>query len=198
MSSDLTALAEKLFANCTRDENGCFIWQAGVTTGGYGHLRWRGKNIGTHRAALMIKLGRDIAPGMQANHICIDQRRCCRPGHVYEGTPDDNMKDKANAGRAVYTSGEECGSSWLSEAQVQEIRWLLFEGRLTQRQIAELYGVSRATPGDIKTKKSWAYLPEPDYTVANAAEIIRDIHIRRGLYQQPFRRRFGGGFRRHF
>jgi hypothetical protein len=44
-----------------------------------------------HRLSLMIKLGRDIAPGMNANHTC-HRRNCVNQNHLYEGTQAEKMR----------------------------------------------------------------------------------------------------------
>lgn len=46
----------------------------------------------------------------------------------------------------------------LTESCVRRIRVLLAEGRLQQKVIAEMFGVSAATITDIKTEKSWSWL----------------------------------------
>lgn len=54
--------------------------------------------IGAHRVALELKLGRPIKPGYLACHSC-DNRICCNPEHLWEGTPRDNALDSKAKGR---------------------------------------------------------------------------------------------------
>lgn len=51
------------------------------------------------RVVLAETLGRPIAPDMYACHTC-DNRACLNPQHIYEGTPQQNGRDKAARGRA--------------------------------------------------------------------------------------------------
>lgn len=51
------------------------------------HMRW------ASRAALTIKLGRDIRPNYEACHTC-DNVWCVNLNHVYEGLPTSNRFDQ--------------------------------------------------------------------------------------------------------
>jgi DNA-binding transcriptional regulator YiaG len=52
--------------------------------------------------------------------------------------------------------GERNGSSRLSEDQVREIRSL--RGRVSQRKIAQTFGIAQMTVSDIQRRKSWPWL----------------------------------------
>lgn len=69
------------------------------TPQGYGILRDAdGRLQYAHRIALATALGRPIADGMLVRHRC-DYPRCCRPAHLVEGTPADNVADMVERGR---------------------------------------------------------------------------------------------------
>ena len=53
-----------------------------------------------------------------------------------------------------YVRGEKVKSSKLTEAKVLEIR----SATGTQNEIAELFGISRATVGNIKARKRWSHV----------------------------------------
>lgn len=74
----------------------------------------RGRTVGVARLALAEALGRPIAPAMQALHTC-DNRACINPSHLYEGTPADNGRDKAD--RKRYTA-DPIPASWTNERVV--------------------------------------------------------------------------------
>lgn len=74
-------------------------------------------------------------PVGQLNHYC-DDARCWNPLHVYDGTQQENMRDRAVRGTAW--------NQKLSDADVREIRRLRADGMLC-REIAERFGVRHAT-----------------------------------------------------
>lgn len=87
----------------------CWPWLGAVNTDGYGVIRGEpetdpetGKRTSAlllaHRVALSLALGRPLGEGMLANHKC-DNPTCCRPRHLYEGTPQQNVDDMIESGR---------------------------------------------------------------------------------------------------
>ena len=83
------------------DGDWCLEWVRAKNQNGYGRLQW-GRNIEVaSRAALAIKLGRPIAPGMWALHTC-DNPPCIRPEHLFEGTPKENADDMTDKQRAYW------------------------------------------------------------------------------------------------
>lgn len=70
------------------------------------------------------------------------------------GTRKDNEFDKIRHDKT--NRGQRNGRSKLTSDQVIKIRELLFMGDLLQRQIAEMFSVSRMTISDIKGGRSWA------------------------------------------
>jgi hypothetical protein len=161
----------------------CHPWTAGRTCG-YGKFDVRGKTLRANRIALELKLGRPIAPGMEALHTC-DHRECCNPAHLYEGTHQQNMDDKTARGRCatgdrhgsrthpnalprgsdhhwnlrpeLRVVGERHGSAKLTENQVRQIRQLDEDG-ITQPELAAYFGVSRTQIRNIVRKKGWKHL----------------------------------------
>lgn len=79
------------------DENGCRVWTASRHRLGYGHFRLNGKVEASHRVAFLLHHGRE--PEDCLLHSC-DNRACCEPSHLREGSHKDNMEECALRGRS--------------------------------------------------------------------------------------------------
>lgn len=90
---------------------GCINWDGVKNNIGYGFIGWTTAGMPTgvpghhgmmtvHRAALAIKLGRDIAPGMNANHTC-HNKLCVNPDHLEEGTQREKIHSMINSGMTI-------------------------------------------------------------------------------------------------
>lgn len=86
--------------------DGCWPYR-GALVRGYGRfvLSWdrpgngaRVKIVRAHRYAFRLARGRDPLPGLDLCHRC-DNRACCNPAHLWEGTRRDNMQDASRKGR---------------------------------------------------------------------------------------------------
>lgn len=69
------------------------------------------------------------------------------------GTRRDNESDKIRHNKT--NRGQRNGRSKLTLDQVAEIRKLLLQGNLLQKQIAKMFNITRMTISDIKGKRSW-------------------------------------------
>ena len=100
----LTAREAKqlLKANCTIDENGCWLWNLNTFKNGYGRLSCRAvRAIGfgisrVHIVAYLLWNG-EVPEGKFVCHSC-DVKRCFNPKHLWLGTNHDNQKDAVNKG----------------------------------------------------------------------------------------------------
>lgn len=96
---DMT-VAERLdHVGYTVTPDGCWEWNGGRHSSGYGVLNVHGKSHYAHRESLKMHLGRDLGQGMFACHHC-DNPPCMNPAHLFEGTADENNADKLKKGRA--------------------------------------------------------------------------------------------------
>src|SRR6202040_1098632 len=108
----------------------CWVWTGYVSkTHGYGICHFRRHRETAHRVAFFLHFGRWPEP--QACHHC-DNKICCRPDHLFEGTSVDNQRDKVQKGREAKGSGH--GLARLTELSILSVRDDLASG-MTQTDV---------------------------------------------------------------
>lgn len=148
--------AESRFWQKVSFGDGCWEWQASLSTHGYGQFNIGVKLYGAHRVAYALKNG-PIPDGAQILHRC-DNPACVRPSHLFPGDHRSNMRDMAAKGRS--TRGERNPSAKLSLDQVREIRERLeFSRRGAQKLLASEFGVAPRTISAIAARKLWKDTP---------------------------------------
>lgn len=162
---------QRLFEKTVVNElNGCVEWIAASVPFGYGLIAYQGKQQYAHRVSWQLKHG-DIPHGMFVLHRC-DNPRCVNADHLFLGTLSDNTKDMIRKNRqrlnpahgernwmkknGYKLSGENNGYSKLKFSDVSEIR-RLGKTNKTQKDIAEIFSVSRSTVGRILRGESWLH-----------------------------------------
>lgn len=115
------------------------------------------KTIQVHRVIALAFLGEPPS----GHEVCHNDgnRKNNRADNLRYDTPENNAADKKKHGTHLW--GEKINKAKLTQEQVQEIRKLLAEGNLTQKQIGKMYGVHQTTVGYINTGKNWANLERP-------------------------------------
>ncbi len=144
----------------------CWEWQGSRLKTGYGQFA-----VSRSRAALAHRMSWELAngpipDGMHVLHHC-DNPPCVNPAHLFLGSNEDNIADRvakgrSPAGRHHWTAqrpnrvarGSRSGTAKLSEADAGKIRELRRAG-YTQQEIADRFGVSRATVYLIQENKRW-------------------------------------------
>jgi hypothetical protein len=131
----------------------CWEWTAGCNKNGYGVYNLLGKKGSqlAHRLAFAIHHRR--WPKGNVLHTC-DNPPCVRPTHLVEGDQGRNMNEAKVRGRVP--RGEDQSMSRLTEADIHAIRGR--EGKATQAEIAEEFGVAQPTISKILLRKRWAHV----------------------------------------
>lgn len=128
----------------------CWHWIGGKNEKGYGQLIVNGRMIKAHRFSYELHKG-PIPEGKVVMHSC-DNRKCVNPEHLSIGTQAENMLDMKNKNRQA--RGSSHTNCKLNEDQVKEIKIKLNLG-LSQRKIANEYGIHESQISLIKTGRTW-------------------------------------------
>jgi hypothetical protein len=147
----LRPVAERLWERVKKTES-CWVWQGQTVTGGYGVIRDRGRKVLVHRQSWEMANGQ-IPPGIEVCHRC-DNPPCCRPDHLFLGTPAENSADKVLKGRQAY--GERHGKARLTESDAIDIITLRAFGA-RDKDLGPAFGISKNTASQVG-KRIWKYL----------------------------------------
>lgn len=143
---------EELIAMISSPGSECIPWPYAVNRKGYGFLKFQGKSIGAHRAALILRSGIDPS-GLHAAHQAGCLRSCCNPRHLRWASPSENEQDKIMDGTAP--RGERNHRSILTTADVLAIR----RSAEPSPVLAERFGVSARHVRYLKAGRFWEWLP---------------------------------------
>lgn len=133
-------------------ETGCHIWAGKPDAHGYGTFCVDRKMYKAHRLSYELYKG-PIPTGMLVCHKC-DNRICVNPDHLFVGTLQDNMDDRARKDRQA--KGER-NHSKLKASSVLLIRELS-QKRWTQRRLAKEFGVDKSTINNIVNRRKWTHI----------------------------------------
>ena len=130
----------------------CWPWIAGCFNTGYGAFSIYGSNRLAHVCAWYFTYGE--WPTQNILHRC-DNRPCCNPKCLFQGTSFDNSRDMVSKNRSAI--GERHGSAKLTDSKVRKIRRLYTKG-WTQNRLAQRYGVHQTVIGDIVRGLTWTHI----------------------------------------
>lgn len=148
--------AEFLLKSLATETDECLEWPYGNNGYGYGNVWIDGANEYVHVVAATIKHGQKPTPKHEVAHSC-NHRACINPKHLRWATRSENFMDKV--GHDTHNRGERHARVKLTEKQVLEIRALLSQG-MPEKEVAELYDVSRSCVCFIKHRRNWAWLED--------------------------------------
>lgn len=162
---------QEIFDRSTRTETGCLEWGGALRPDGYGYYsvgeyRPSGSIIlrSAHRRSCELFWG-PIPEGFVVMHHC-DNPCCVEPLHLKATTQRENLADMTRKGRRksvgsprtkFHQSGAENKMAKLDEDKVSRIRGLSASG-MTQRSIADLFGVSQTCIGKILRGIRWKHV----------------------------------------
>jgi hypothetical protein len=119
-----------------RESGQCWPWMGGRDRYGYGKFTLTPrKTLKAHRLAFELTHG---YVAQIARHTC-DNRICCNPDHLLDGTVADNNADMMAKGR------HRSGGGKLTPAEVLEIRRAYAAGEASQQALGGQFGVSQAS-----------------------------------------------------
>jgi hypothetical protein len=131
---------------------GCWVWHGQIGHNGYG-VTWKdGRHQYAHRVAYELMYG-TIRAGLRVCHSC-DNPPCCRPGHLFLGSQEENIFDMRRKGRNPHPLK-------LSEHNILEIRRRYAERKVvkvTMQQLADEYGVYKGYISKIIHRQKWRHI----------------------------------------
>lgn len=119
------------------DKTGCWNWKLS-TKSGYGQCHYKGRNARVHRLSYEAFIG-PISNDL-IRHKC-DNRLCCNPNHLEEGTTIDNVRDHLARGK------NKLGLSYLTDEQILYIK---YHEDGSKTKIAKKYNISQGFVSNIK------------------------------------------------
>jgi len=124
-------------------ETSCWVYKGARFANGYGRVykTFEGKRVvKAHRYAYM--LAKRVPKDLVCHHC--DNRLCCNPAHLYDGTHAQNMQDTID--RKTMPRGESHSRAVLTNRQVANIRMLVANlPRVHNGLLCQLYKISKQT-----------------------------------------------------
>lgn len=140
-----------------KDHHGdeCLHPPVGRSGSGYSQVRIGGHPIGAHVYMCELANGKANDSRLVARHLCGNGHLgCLNPRHLAWGTQAQNNDDKWGHGTMPHGEGQH--KAVLTREDVVEIRAL--RGKMTQTEIARMFGIKQPTVSAIQLRKSWKWL----------------------------------------
>lgn len=134
------------FSRISVEDNGCWNWTGVVSCNGYGVSSLLGEHR-AHRISYRLHYG-NITKGNVIMHKC-DNRLCCNPEHLQQGTHQENMTDMKDKQRACRIKKKH-----LTEEQVSNI----YLSKCSITQLREQYNLNIRTVERIRAGRIWGHI----------------------------------------
>lgn len=135
----------------------CLVWPYTRGTDGRGQIRHQGKRSIVSRLVCEAIHGPPPTLAHQAAHTCgRGDIGCVSPKHIVWKTPAENQQDRAAHG--THVRGERHPCSKLTEDDAREI--LALQGVITQKELANRFGVSAPVIAKIHQRVRWAWVEQ--------------------------------------
>jgi hypothetical protein len=112
MTLTITDLPERIASRIVVDEHGCWVWQGWKNSGGYGYVRWDGRDQPIHRVVFQLT-GGVILDDAELDHRCRN-RACCRPKCLEPVSHAENQRRLS----AAQISCRRAGHDWSNPRNV--------------------------------------------------------------------------------
>lgn len=146
----------RIFDRIVIDDRGCWLYQGGINSRGYGVVSVKGKSKGTHKVAFELRCGK-IPKGKCVLHRC-DVRHCINPDHLFLGTLGENNTDRKRKGRNANRRGEQNTQAKLTAKDVAAIRHLATTGRFSHQAIGKMFGIGQQQTSSIISGRAWPHI----------------------------------------
>jgi hypothetical protein len=144
---------ERFICENVEHQNGaCLIWPYGRNKSNYGLATIAGKQTLASRWMCILAHGEPPSERHEAAHDC-GNPPCVNPRHLRWDTPRGNQADKLKHG--TLNHGERNGKTVFSTQDVEFIR----SCKLSDRELAARFGVSRECIRRIKRRERWIHTP---------------------------------------
>lgn len=135
--------------------DGCLMWPFARDEKGYGVIRFNGKRQLVHRLLCALECGPPPTEEHVAAHRCGNgSLGCVNRKHLRWATPQENSDDMIIHGSRLY--GEALPQAKLTSDQVLRIRTM--SEHMMQKDIAHIFGITKAHVSEIVNKKKWKWL----------------------------------------
>lgn len=134
-----------------RGDDECWPWIGIFSSSGYGSFCVRNRRDCAHRVSYILNTGQPVPPRTYICHRC-DNPACVNPGHLFAGTPKENVADAIAKNR--FHCGERGSAAKLTTARVIELRQLRSEG-MTYAALSRRFLISHSQAFRIANHQRW-------------------------------------------